>query len=183
MKKIASTLIVAAALAYADGLYTISYLPQSPIESSVIDTGIPAAVDANTLRTLRTKTAFNLYFDGEDLSHCSKQRLQNVIGHLQENEYIALIGHSSATREFKEDRYLNGWERLWQGMLDSRPTADEAVKETNRRLRYIYDLLVKGGVNADRIYTENRLDRDPITTEATKKGSAYNRRVQVLILR
>ena len=183
MRRIASALVVASALLYADGLYTVSYMPESPVEAPGIETGIPNSVDAGTLLERRTKTAFNLYFEGDRLTKCSKERLDEALSNLSGDEYIALIGHSASATDPKADRYLNGWERFWQGLFDRRPTPKEAVEDTNDRLKYVYDLLQKNGVDADRIYTENRADRDPVATEATKKGSTYNRRVQVLILK
>jgi len=182
MKKIVIAAALAATLASADGLYTISYYPNSPIEAPVIDTGIRCCVDGAKLRSKRIKEAFNLHFDGKELEQSSKERLQKALAKLKEGEYIALIGHSGSIKDPKEDRYLNGWERLWQGLLDGRSTQSEAIQRTNARLKAVYDLIQKSGVAPSRIYAENRLDRDPIATEASKRGRALNERVQVLIL-
>jgi len=183
MKKLMIAAALASALLSADGLYSVSYPGNSAVEAPLVGTGLKICVDPKELRSKRIKEAFNLHFDGKELEQGSKERLQKALANLKPGEYIALIGHSSSIKDPKEEQYLNRWERLWQGLLDGRPTQDEAIGMTNARLRSVYDLLQKQGVAPSRIYAENRLDRDPIATEATKTGKALNERLQVLILR
>jgi flagellar motor protein MotB len=52
----------------------------------------------------------------------------------------------------------------------------------NRRIEAVYDHLNKEEhISTSRLYTENRLARDPIATEATVEGRMRNERVDVAL--
>jgi hypothetical protein len=181
MRKILVAILFVSTLLVADGLYTISYLPNSIIEKPFIDTGIKNSISGDRLLDLKIVNEFNLYFENNRLKKCSQKRLNLALKNLKGDEYIALIGHSRAAKNLEADIYLNKWEEFWQGVLNKEPTVDDAVEAVNKRLRYVYSYLKKKGV--EKIYVENRVDRDPVSTEATDVGSFLNDRVQVLILR
>ncbi len=56
------------------------------------------------------------------------------------------------------------------------------LKLSEKRAESVKDFLVKHGANASRIQTEGRGKADPVADNATEKGRAENRRVEILIL-
>ena len=58
---------------------------------------------------------------------------------------------------------------------------DTHAQSVNDQIEAVYNYLQENGVSANKIYNENRMDRDPIATEATTEGKALNQRVDVRV--
>lgn len=87
--------------------------------------------------------------------------LQNVIERLkQTNERITIVGH---TDDAGTDAFNMG---LGQ-----------------RRADHIKEILVKNGIDKNRISTESRGEREPVANNATEEGSRMNRRAVMTIIK
>lgn len=187
MRKTLLTMALTSVLALASDLYTGDYLKQMGIVAPHIDTGIPNSVDTNTLLRKRVQAAVNLYFSGDKLNESSQKALDALLQRIETegvgNGAIAVIGHSASFRSYNENVLLNGWSSFWQSLAE--PSADEkdVAAQVNARIKAVYDMLRHAGVPAGRIYTENRLDKDPVATEATDAGRALNERVEILFFK
>ena len=175
-----ATLLGSSAL-YAESLYTDTYLQSSGIVSPSIGTGIPNTLSVKTLKKKRMAMHTSLYttFKGE-LSSESLDALDKIISYAKaHNATISLIGHSSSYT--KEDQYvpLSFWGSIWHNISNTRMSEVVIVDDVNARIHQIHDILTAKGISPQKIYTENRMDRDPISTEATSEGRKRNRRVDV----
>jgi outer membrane protein OmpA-like peptidoglycan-associated protein len=132
--------------------------------------------------TKGAKASANLYFDGDKLTEASQEALNRILASA-EGAYVAVIGHTSTVALSEDKVGLNGWESFWQMIGGSEADdKEDALKRSNFRLKYVYDY-IKAQLHDVKLYSENRLDRDPIATEATQAGKAMNERVEVLVLR
>jgi hypothetical protein len=178
---------IAPATQVCKGLYTYSYMPHSGVEHACIDTGIANGVSADTLLRKKVRFHASLYFDGGVLTDASQQalnELKNVIADRGLNHYyVSVIGHTSGYEDAAHTVVLNGWSSFWQSLGGGRSmTQEEAATEVNGRIKAVYDHLhTKEGINTARLYTENRLARDPIATEAIDEGAALNERVDIAL--
>jgi outer membrane protein OmpA-like peptidoglycan-associated protein len=174
--------------ASADRLYTDTYLNQSGVIMAPISTGIPNSVSGSRLLhwhryVVRLEP---VYFTGEKVHDDSEYTLEQLEELIRQNRskirYVSLIGHSSAVEDEENRIELGGLTGLFQS-LGGRETMpkEEAVTLVNSRLRQLYDLIRDAGFPASRIYTENRLDRQPLSTEATSEGRSVNNRVEVAL--
>jgi len=166
----------------ANDLYTDTYMLRSGVISPRVDTGIPSHVSADTLSKKRIRMRALVYFRGEHPIENSAQALDEIVAHAKRHgAYVSVIGHIDSYT--KEDQYvpLTPWSALWQNAGDRRVSETVLINEVNTKIRRVYDLLVRKGIDSRKIYTENRMDRDPLTTEATPRGRALNRRVDVKV--
>lgn len=187
MKKTIVTLAMASALSMAADLYTGAYLTQMGIVAPHVDTGIANRVDTNALLRKRVQAALNLYFSGDTLNESSQKALEALLQRIEAegigNGAIAVIGHSASFRSYNDNVGLNGWSGFWQSLSEPSADENEVVEKVNVRIKSVYDMLRNAGIPAGRIYTENRLDKDPLATEATGEGRALNERVEILFLK
>ena len=185
MRKLLLITLAGCTFTLAGDLYTDTYFSQSGLVKPRYDTGIPNPVSANTLMQKRTIAHTSLYFKSGILTQESVGKLQSILdtakGH--HSSYVAVIGHTSGYTLSSETVYLNRWSTFWQNIGSSSVSIDDIAASVNQRILAVYDQLKAGGFNPEKIYTENRMDRDPISTEATKRGSATNRRVDVVVYR
>ena len=199
MKKTLLTLAAGAALLNAGGdiapvqdepvcgLYTYSYLPNSGVEHACVDTGISNPFDGSVLMNKKALFHASLYFDGERLTEESQKALEALKAKIAEmgggNYYVAIIGHTSGyENEAHAAVPLNGWSSFWQNLTERTMSDSEAASEVNAYIKGVYDFITgKAGVGRTRVYTENRLARDPIATEATAEGRARNERVDIAL--
>ena len=65
------------------------------------------------------------------------------------------------------------------GFTDSRGSDDYNRQLSQRRADAVRDFLIGEGVPADRLRSEGRGETDPIATNGTEEGRAYNRRVEI----
>ena len=166
----------------ANDLYTDTYMMRSGIVSPHVGTGIPNSISIDTLNKKRIRMRASIYFrDGRPVDN-SARALDEITAYAKKHgAYIGVIGHIESYT--KEDQYvpLTPWAALWQDAGNRRVSETVLIDEVNTRIRRVYDLLIQKGITPRKIYTENRMDRDPLSTEATSKGRALNRRVDVRV--
>jgi hypothetical protein len=189
MKRRFKTLTLAALLGssvlYAESLYTGTYLQSSGIVSPSIGTGIPNPLSVKALKQKRMTMHTSLYtnFKGQ-LTQESLKALDEIISYAKaHNATISLIGHTSSYT--KEDQYvpLSFWGSIWHNISNKKMSEVVIVDDVNARIHQAYDILTAKGISPRKIYTENRMDRDPLSTEATTEGRKRNRRVDVGVWR
>jgi len=186
IKKILMILSLGSVVAVASDLYTSTYLSSSGTTHPRISTGIENRVSANTIMTKRSVYTAPIYFDryGEFTPNSKKalDKIDKIIKDRgSEGYYITLIGHTSGYTLPSHKIELNFWSSFWHNMKFRSTSRDTISDEVNRRILKVYNDLKAQEINTDKIYTENRMDRDPIATEATKEGKALNRRVTVTL--
>jgi len=171
---------------YCGGLYTKSYMPYAGVEHPCIDTGIHNPFPGEKLLNKRVHFHASLYFkEGKltDESLKALSELDNIIRdrHLR-NYYVSIIGHSAGYEDGNHMVDLNAWSTFWQNLGSKNMTRTEFATLVNQRIKAVYDHLVDvEGISPGRLYTENRLARDPVSTEATKEGRERNERVDVAL--
>lgn len=163
-------------------------MQRSGIVAPKVDTGIPNRVDGNRLLHWHRYIVrlAPVVFHGAEVADESDYTLEQLRELIRQNRsrirYVGLIGHSSAIVDEENRIELDGWSGLWQHLGgDTRLDRDEAIALVNDRLRQVYDLVRDAGMPASRIYTENRLDRQPLYTEATSDGRLGNNRVEIAL--
>ena len=67
------------------------------------------------------------------------------------------------------------------GHTDSRGTDEYNLDLGQRRADTVRDLLVEYGVSADRLGTKSEGESNPIASNATSRGRAKNRRVEIRV--
>jgi len=172
----------------AGHLYTDSYLENSGVVMSPVATGIPNSVRGDSLLHWHRYVVrlAPVYFRGREVRDESDYTLEQLRELIRQNRskirYISLIGHSSAVVDDENRMKLDGLTSLFQhlGGREAVPKS-EAVELVNSRLRQLYDLVRDAGFPASGIYNENRLDRQPLSTEATSEGRSINNRVEVAL--
>ncbi|MBL0721713.1 MAG: hypothetical protein JJV88_03950, partial [Sulfurovum sp.] len=93
-----------------------------------------------------------------------------------------LISHTS--HKITEDISIkrNFWIEFWQSMGDfNKLTHDESVQRGDRYLKLTLSYLSKYGIDIKKVYIENRLDKDRLSTEATNEGRDINNRVDITL--
>ena len=186
MKTVLAALLCCVA-ASAEGLYTDTYMSHSGIVHPVIDTGIPSMVKRDALMKRRIYMVSSLYFDGKRLDDTSLRALREMLTDLRDMKpdsyYISLIGHTASFTSAEDAIPLKWWSNLWQNTGYRTISRDALAASVNRRIHAVYDILRDYGIDWTRIYTENRMDRDPISTEATSYGRSLNKRVTITVYR
>ena len=185
MKKIISALLLASFI-NADGLYNSDFMRKSGILHESIETGIPNYVNGSKLLHWHgyiSDTIHIVFYNNEVANPDVFDYLANII-RLNKNriKYITLTGYSSLIVNEENRIALRPWSSVWHSISgENRLQKYQAISLVNNRLQYMYDFLRDEGVSAHKIYNENRLDREPISTEATKEGRLLNNRVDVRI--
>ncbi len=180
--------LLAFSLASGEALYTDTYMQRSGIVAPQVKTGIPNHVDGRRLLHWHRYIVrlAPVVFRGTKVADESDYTLEQLRELIRQNRsrirYVSLIGHSSAVVDEENRIELDGWSGLWQHLGgDPRLERDQAVTLVNDRLRQLYDMVRDAGMPMSRIYTENRLDRQPLYTEATADGRLGNNRVEVAL--
>lgn len=106
----------------------------------------------------------------------SEEKLKSYLTGIKGIRYVSIIGHSSEAFDADHSVKLSAWAEFWQNLGGSYNASTETV---NERLRLVYEYLQTHNVPAANIYNENRMDADPVSTEATAVGKALNNRVDV----
>ena len=176
-----------ATLLGAGSLYGENYMSGSGVVPAPVSTGIPNSVDGRRLLHWQgyVTRLEPIYFYGNELQDDSELGVEQLRELLRENRsrirYVSILGHSSAVIDEENRIDEGGWVGLWHGMSDGRISKEKAISQVNQRIRAIYDLVREEGIPSSKIYNENRLDRDPLYTEATSEGRAGNNRVAVAL--
>ncbi len=194
MKKILLTAAAGATLLSAGGdinptskcgLFTDEYMMYSGVVHPCIDTGIVNPFPGNKLLNKKVYFHASLYFKKGVLTEESSralQELKNTIGSHGSNYYVSVVGHTAGYEDNNHMVELNGWSTFWQNLGKTPMMRSELAATVNRRIQAVYDHLNKEeGVSQSRLYTENRLARDPVSTEATVEGRMRNERVDVAL--
>jgi len=186
MKKIILTTLLSASALIASDLYTDTYMSRSGIVSPHIDTGISNMVSGETLMKKKIYFHTSVYFNAEGLTQESVDKLRRlhdyIHSHSVKNYYISVIGHTSGYEDSNYMVQLNAWSTFWQNIGKKSIPRSELAAQVNRRILAVYNhLYEKEGINKAKMYTENRLARDPISTEATVEGKLINTRVDVAL--
>jgi len=166
-----------------NGLYTYSYLPNSGVEHPCVDTGIDNGISGEALLHKRVHYRASLYMDGGELTETSRRVLDDLLQKMAERSYyVSIIGHTSYYEDDAHVVPLNGWSSFWQSLGGEREsTAQEEADEVNARIGTVYHALMQAGVRPSSVYTENRLARDPLATEATAAGRYLNERIDIAL--
>lgn len=166
-------------------LYTATYVPNAGIVHPHIETGIPNHVAVDELMDKKIVFSAPLHFRGGELDSDSQNSLKELvkITHKRGSEayLISLVGHTSAFTSEDRSIALNFWSSMWHNLGNHSISRDVVADRINQRIKSVYNLLKERGVDSSKIYTENRMDRDPISTEATQDGRKLNRRVVVTL--
>ncbi len=172
----------------ADMIYTDNYMARTGIVGEKIDTGYTNHVNGRTLLRWRggIRHLEPIYFSGSNIrseSYPVVEELKNIIASKDSRvKYISIIGHSSSAPDKDHSVKLNFWSTMWQKLADTENIPyKKAVTLVNERISAIYSEIESTGFDTRKIYTENRVDRDPISTEATAEGRRKNNRVDVTI--
>ncbi|HFS82717.1 MAG TPA: hypothetical protein ENK71_02000 [Epsilonproteobacteria bacterium] len=187
MKRIVAAALLGCMIVSADGLYTDTYMSRSGIVRPVIKTGIPNSVKVDELMKRQIFLTTPLYFRGGVLDERSADALRQILSTVKELDprsyRISVIGHTAGYTSEEHMIRLNWWSSFWQNISNRTMSRDRLAVSVNARIRTVYDMLKNHGVSPAKIYTENRMDRDPISTEATPEGRRRNERVTVTLYR
>lgn len=167
IKKILMTTLITSTFALASELYT-------PAKN--IDTGITNTINAHSLTGKKVISHTSVYFDEDGMTKASEENLHSLIAQKGAVGYVSIVGHSSESFDATHSVKLSGWAEFWQNLGSSTMASPEIV---NARLHIVYEYLQNNHVPAVNIYNENRMDAEPLSTEATATGRALNNRVDV----
>lgn len=167
------------------GLFTDEYMMYSGVVYPCIDTGIPNAFPGQKLLNKKVYFHTSVYFNKGVMTEKSLQSLQelkNTIASRGSNYYVSVVGHTSGYEDSNHMVKLNAWSTFWQNIGKSSMMRSDLAATINSRIETVYThLSKKEHVSTSRLYTENRLARDPIATEATTEGRMQNERVDVAL--
>ena len=169
----------------AGALYNDDYMSKrSGIVHESINTGIPNRVDGMRLLHWRgyVTRLSPILFHSDDVSSSLDYLGQIIDNNRGKIKYVSITGHSSSVTDDENRVELRSWASIWHSVAGNH-TVDKqsAVDSVNNRIRYVYDYIKEHGISGSKIYNENRLDREPAYTEATKTGERLNNRVNVSI--
>ena len=185
MKKSIFAMVLVSFLS-AEGLYNSSFFKISGILHESINTGIPNYVDGSRLLHWHgyISNTIHIVFDGDKFANNKElDKLASLIEHNRGRiRFISILGYSSSIVNNENKLALRDWATIWHSIGgEHRLKQDRAILLVNARLHRVYEFLIAHGVSAKKIYNENRLDREPISTEATYIGRMLNNRVDVRI--
>ncbi len=167
------------------GLYTDEYMMYSGVVYPCIDTGIPNYFEGEKLLDKKVYFHASLYFKNGVLTETSQKAIENLkstIEHRGSKYYVSLVGHTAWYEDGNSAVKLNAWSTFWQNLGKTPMSLSDLAATVNRRIETVYTHLnTEEGIDVSRLYTENRLARDPIATEATQEGRMRNERVDVAL--
>jgi len=185
--KYVSGMIALSLVLEASPLYTDTYMSRSGIVMAPIETGLPQRVDGTKLLHWRgyVVRSHPLYFVKDSLRTESKRSLEEIKELITQNSskirYISLIGHSASVVDEENRIQLGGLAKIFHPGQSGALSKQEAIARVNARLKRVYKALRSIGVSSNKIYSENRLDRQTLSTEATREGHARNNRIEVAL--
>ena len=181
IKKLLIATLIATTFSSAVELYTDTYMSQSGIVKGRVATGIPNTFSVNKLREKKNVAHTSVYFSKGVMTQSSQEALQNLLSQKRASSYMSVIGHTSGFTYESHTIELSPWAEFWQNIGKSTMMRDRHALGVNDRIGAVCDYLQENNVPANRIYNENRMDRDPIATEATVEGKVRNQRVDVTL--
>ena len=183
MKRLIVGVIITLSSSFGDTLYTQEFIPSSDIHHKVVDTGIKNHVKVDEFFYRKGKHLKPLYFDDGKLIDTSKDNLDKIIKSIKDKNYIiTLISHTSYKITEDDSVKLNFWSEFWHslghfGLL----THKESIDIGNSFLKETLSYLKQKGIDTTKIYTENRLDKDRLSTEGTTRGRDINNRIDITL--
>lgn len=184
--KLLLPLLLTLTMAGATDLYTDTYMVNSGITKGHIETGIPNAFNVNRLRKMKRYGHTSIYFREGVMTKKSKENLMILVSeakNIKGKYYLTVIGHTSSFTNESCRIMLSPWAEFWQNFNMTKIPKQRLAERVNVRIRAVYDYLKGKGIPVKNLYNENRMDRDPIATEATNEGRALNQRVDVALYR
>lgn len=183
LKKILLTTLLSASLALSADLYTDTYKSNSGVVKGHVSTGIANAFPASKLMSKRSVAHTSIYFSEGLITEQSQEALQSLLSQARASSYLSVIGHTAGFEYESHSIELSPWAEFWQNIGTSKMMRNSHAIGVNGRIAAVCDYLKENSISASRIYNENRMDRDPISTEATNRGRALNQRVDVVLYR
>ena len=183
IKKIILTVLLSTTFTLSSDLYTDTYMSGSGVPKGHIETGIANAFPANRLMGKRSVAHTSVYFSKGVMTERSQQALQDLLSQKRASSYLSVIGHTSGFTYESHTIELSPWAEFWQNMGKTKMMRDTHAQSVNDRIEAVCNYLQENSVSANKIYNENRMDRDPVATEATSEGKALNQRVDVVLYR
>ncbi len=185
MKKIILTTVVLSSILLSSGVYTQSFVERSEVVKHTVKTADSATATTDRFIDQKGINYPPLYFDN-GLTKASRDTLDAIIDKIKKSHTqsytVTLIGYTSSTINPNETIKLNVWSSFWHSLGSSgQITEDESQKIINRNLKESVDYLTQRGISPKRIYTENRLGKEKLYTEAISDGRELNNRVSVAI--
>ena len=184
IKKILLATLLTSTFTLASDLYTDTYMSGSGVVSPHISTGIANPYTGELLLHKRIVLSRAIYFDRHGVTEASQDALNEIksaIASRGGHYYVSIIGHTAYFTDEYHASPLNAWSKFWQNMGKTEMTREALADTVNKRIQSVYDTLVQDSINPSKIYTENRMNRDPIATEETMDGRKINNRVVVSV--
>ena len=184
MKKLLLATLITSTFTLASDLYTDTYMSGSGVVYPHVSTGITNPYPGERLLKKKIVLSKNIYFDKNGLTEASQKALNEISSTFQQSGrryYVSIIGHTASFTDEYHYTPLNDWSRFWQNIRTNTMSKGTLADSVNHRIQRVYDMLTKDNISPSKIYTENRMDRDPIVTEETDKGRAVNNRVAVTL--
>ncbi len=178
IKKILITTLITSTVSFSSSIYTHEYMSEASLEKKHIATGIPNILSGSTLIGKKRIAHVSVYFSEGEMTESSEEKLQALFAQAQAPYYVSIIGHSSEYIDEYHKIRLSPWAEFWQNLGSAQATS---VENVNGHLQAVYDYLQKNNVPSANIYNENRMNADPISTEATSTGRALNSRVDITL--
>ena len=167
--------------ALSSDLYTDTYMSGSGVPKGHIETGIANAFPGNRLMGKRSIAHTSVYFHKGIMTERSQEALQELLSQSKSSYYVSVIGHTSSFTNENDSIELNAWAEFWQNLGTDETSKTEITKTVNSRIQAVCNYLQEHNVPTNKIYNENRMDRDTVSTEATDEGKALNNRVDVTL--
>ncbi len=186
IKKILITVALTATIistnSLASGLYTDTYFSSSGVTKSKVDTGIANSFSADLLKNKKRVAHVSVYFVNGQVTQESQEQLEVLLNKKQNSSYLSVTGYINSFFYESHTVELDTWAQFWHNITVS-PTVkrDSYATSVNKRISLVCDYLVENGVESNKIYNENRMDRDQIATEEIVEGKRVNNRVDVVL--
>ncbi len=165
----------------AADLYTDTYMSNSGIVKGHIETGTPNSFSGQLLFGKKTVAHTSIYFNKGIMTEHSQDKLQELLSQNKSSYYVSVIGHTSGFTNESDSIELNAWAEFWQNLGTNETSETELIETVNSRIQAVCNYLQEHNVPGNKIYNENRMDKDPLSTEATNEGKALNNRVDVTL--
>ncbi len=165
----------------AADLYTDTYMSNSGIVKGHIETGTPNSFSGQLLFGKKTVAHTSIYFNKGIMTERSQDKLQELLSQNKSSYYVSVIGHTSGFTNESDSIELNAWAEFWQNLGTNETSETELIETVNSRIQAVCNYLQEHNVPGNKIYNENRMDKDPLSTEATNEGKALNNRVDVTL--
>lgn len=169
IKKILITTLITTTFTFSSELYAVT---------KHIDTGISNTLKMNTLIGKKMIAHTSVYFQDGEMTEESQEKLKSFLSHVKASSKVTVVGHSSESIDVDHSIKLSGWAEFWHNLGSDGMTS---VSTVNENIGAVYTYLQENNIPASNIYNENRMDADPVSTEATPEGKALNNRVDVAL--